>query len=104
MGTVIYGIDVEDRDANHAEVMAFIGEQPKCPVCDDLAEFEGEYGPEGCDPCNSRLYWFEDYRGKRVGADYGDRIERHPDGLHLLTAAQLEEIGFGYGLSCPTQG
>lgn len=72
--------------SNYQEVEEFTGVQPACAVCGGSGEYEGEYGPVGCHPCNSRLYFFIDYRGRRVGADDGDTIERHEDGLHLIVA------------------
>lgn len=72
------------ENCNYDQVNAFVGEQPPCPVCGGSGEYEGMYGPVGCQPCNSRLLPFIDYRGKRVYADDGDTIERHEDGLHLI--------------------
>lgn len=70
---------------NYKAVRGFCGEQPECPVCGGSGEYEGEHGPVGCQPCNSRLFQFIDYRGKRVFADDGDEIEKHEDGLHLIS-------------------
>lgn len=74
------------EESNYKEVEEFTGVQPECSRCGGSGEYEGTYGPMGCQPCNSRLYFFIDYRGKRVGADDGDTIERHEDGLHLIVA------------------
>lgn len=69
---------------NYAEVSAFVGPQKKCEVCGGYGEYETGHGPAGCMPCNSRLFFFEDFLGHRVGADDGDVIERHSNGLHLV--------------------
>ncbi len=79
-----YG-DKENRTPDNAEaVLAFIGEQPKCPDCGGYGEYETEHGPKGCNECCSRLIPFIDFQGHRVGADWGDTIERRQDGLHLI--------------------
>jgi len=69
---------------NCTEVVAFVGPQPKCTVCGGSGEYESEYGPKGCNPCNSRLIPFVDHAGKTAYADWGDTIERREDGLHLI--------------------
>lgn len=69
---------------NCTDVVAFVGEQEPCSICGDHGEYEKEDGPHGCAPCNSRLIAFKDFTGKRVYADWGDTIERLPDGLHLI--------------------
>lgn len=69
---------------NASEVHTFIGEQPPCPVCGGSGEYESEYGPKGCNPCNSRLIAFVDHTGKTVYADWGDSIEKREDGLRLI--------------------
>lgn len=73
---------------NSCSVQAFIGPQPPCPLCQDKGEYESEFGPKGCDPCNSRVIAFIDYTGKRVYADWGDSIEKREDGLHLVDGAE----------------
>lgn len=77
---------VWENGGNYQAISDFVGEQPLCPLCKGTGEYEGEYGPVGCQACNSRCFDFIDYRGKRVYADDGDTIERHEDGLHLITA------------------
>ena len=69
---------------NCEEVKLFIGPQPKCSICGGSGEFETEYGPKGCNPCNSRLISFVNCSGKTVYADWGDTIERRHDGLHKI--------------------
>ena len=76
---------------NCTEVMNFVGEQPECKVCGGSGEYESEYGPKGCNPCNSRLVPFVDHSGKTVYADWGDTIERHGDGLHLVSSENAKE-------------
>jgi hypothetical protein len=74
---------------NAGAVFKFIGPQPPCPDCNDNGEYETSDGfLRGCQACCSRLIHFIDYRGKRVGADWGDTIERHPDGLHLVPLSE----------------
>jgi hypothetical protein len=70
---------------NCREVAKFIGDVPPCPICQDHGEYE-DNGPRGCQPCNSRCLPLVDYRGKRVYVDWGDRIERQEDGLHLIVS------------------
>lgn len=79
-------LKVWENGGNYSAISEFCGEQPPCPVCGGSGEYESEHGPKGCHPCNSRLFAFIDYRGKRVYADDGDTIERSEDGLHLLPA------------------
>ena len=76
---------VWENGGNYREMDEFLGPQPECEVCGGTGEYEGEHGPKGCAPCNSRLFFFIDYRGRRVGADDGDQITKEPDGFHLHT-------------------
>lgn len=69
---------------NCREVVAFVGDVPPCPTCNDYGEYETGHGPQGCQACNSRCVPLIDYRGKRVFADWGDRIEKRNNGLHLI--------------------
>lgn len=79
---------VWENGGNWIAVDAFCGPQPPCPVCGGSGEYEGEYGPKPCYPCNSRLFAFIDHLGKRVYADDGDTIEKQEDGLHLIPAKE----------------
>ena len=57
---------------NFAAVAEFIGGIPACPTCNDVGEYEGEWGPIGCQACNSRLIPFHITGG---GIDYLDDEE-----------------------------
>ena len=59
---------------NSEEVLAFIGEQPPCPLCGGHGEYEGEYGSIACQVCALRLLPFINPDGERVFADWGDSI------------------------------
>ncbi len=72
------------RPDNCREVVEFIGGIAACPLCNNTGEYESEYGPKGCNECNSRLIPFIDANGNRVTADWDDYIERREDGLHLI--------------------
>jgi len=78
------GEDGKWTSDNAHEVYEFIGPQPPCPLCGDHGEYESEFGPKGCSPCNSRLIAFINAEGKRVYADWGDTIEKREDGLRLV--------------------
>lgn len=73
-----------DGSGNSEEVMKFVGDVPECKLCGGFGEYETEYGPRGCDECNSSCIPFIDFRGRRILADWGDRIERWDAGLHLI--------------------
>lgn len=69
---------------NCKEVYAFIGKDVyDCPKCHGTGEYEGEYGPIGCNLCNSRLIAFNSIDGVQY-ADWGDSIERTEQGLKLI--------------------
>jgi len=70
---------------NAIDVIDFVGETPACTICGGTGEYEGEYGPLGCQPCNSRLLTFIDYRGKEQHVDWGQSIELRYNGMHLVT-------------------
>jgi len=86
MGSITYTCDPD----NVRDVLAFIGEQPKCPDCDGWGEYETEHGPQGCQPCNSRCIAFVDAQGVRVYADWGDTIIRTDAGLTLLYGSERQ--------------
>lgn len=69
---------------NYKQMREFCGPVPPCEQCGGTGEYEGEDGPKACMPCNSRLFFFVDAAGKRVGADDGDIIEKTDRGLYLL--------------------
>ena len=77
-------ITYQQNPDNTEVVIEFIGKQQPCPICGDYGEYEGEYGPVGCNPCNSRLIPFMNSEGKRVYADWGDEITKNEDGLELI--------------------
>lgn len=89
---------------NTKEVCAFIGPQPPCPICGGFGEYE-DNGPKGCSPCNSRLIFFQDVRGDRVGADWGDVIQKAPDGGLMLFKRRLlwNKAGNRYHLTYHTE-
>lgn len=87
-----------EEGLNKEQIDAFIGPQPPCPICNDYGEYETEYGPRGCDPCNSRLLAFVDAQGKWAYADYGDHIVKSEKGLTLVKALVL-----GVETPSPTQ-
>lgn len=77
-------IQYQEKPDNTKEVYDFIGKDIyDCPNCHGYGEYEGEYGPIGCNLCNSRLIAFHSTTGV-VFADWGDWIERTPDGLILI--------------------
>lgn len=81
--TFLYAAD------NYREAKAFLGERgfAKCKKCDGSGEYETNYGPVGCQPCNSRLIAVQTSRGVRY-ADYGDRIVKNIDGTFYIAFAE----------------
>lgn len=75
---------VWENGGNYNAMVEFCGPEAECEVCHGRGEYEGEFGPIGCQPCNSRCFALIDYTGKRRYADDGDVIEKHEDGLHLI--------------------
>jgi hypothetical protein len=69
---------------NTKEVYDFIGKQPECEICGGYGEYESDYCPKGCNPCNSRLIAFIDKNGVLSYADWGDIIIKDNDGLSLI--------------------
>ena len=69
---------IQYTGSNDRDVEAFVGAQPKCPVCGGTGEYEQD-GPRGCQPCNSRLFIIRSQTPK-LYADYGDWIVRRGDG------------------------
>ena len=62
---------------NVPDVLAFIGSAyKKCSRCGGTGEYEGEYGPVSCQPCNSRLIPLRTLASPHgvVYADEGDWI------------------------------
>lgn len=80
-----------DHD-NYREAKAFLGERgfAKCKTCGGSGEYEGEYGPKGCQPCNSRCIAVQTRRGVKY-ADYGDRIIKNIDGTFDIAFAEHSE-------------
>jgi len=78
-------LKVWENGGNYKAISEFCGPQPPCHICGGSGEYEGDYGPVSCQPCNSRLFDFIDFRGKRVFADDGDIIEKRENGLHLIS-------------------
>lgn len=70
---VVEAIQYTDSPDNTRAVLDFIGPQPKCPTCNDTGEYETEYGPKGCQACNSRLIAIRN-SGHEIFADWGDWI------------------------------
>ena len=68
------------------EIYEFIGKENEyvCTVCDGSGEYEGEYGPQGCNLCNSRLIPFIDKDGKMQTADLCDEIIKDDSGKLTL--------------------
>lgn len=75
----------ENIMGNCREVVEFIRDDfHECPRCGGKGEYEGEYGPEACAPCNSRLIAFTNYKGEVQYADWGDMLIRTDRGIHLI--------------------
>lgn len=76
---------------NTDEIREFIGgEFADCKLCGDSGEYETEYGPKGCNECNSRLLPFIDRNGQRVTLDWGDKVIKFADGGIEKRSAGLE--------------
>ena len=74
---------------NTKDVVSFIGPVPPCPTCNNYGEYETEEGfLRGCNPCNSRLLPFINAEGKRDYIDWGETIEKRPDGLHKIVSVE----------------
>jgi len=77
-------ITYKSNPDNTEEVVKFIGDIPECDLCGGHGEYETEYGPRGCDACNSRCIPLIDHTGNVVYVDWNETIEKHPNGLHVL--------------------
>jgi hypothetical protein len=84
-----YSIQYTSDPDNVKEVLAFLGDQPPCPVCGGYGEYE-DNGPKACMPCVSRVVAFIDSTGKRVYADWGDTITCDEKGFHLVRGEEEE--------------
>jgi hypothetical protein len=77
-----------DGTDNSSEVIKFIGGQAPCKTCGGRGEYETEYGPRGCAPCNSRCIAVQT-GGTVTYADWGDVIVKRLDGiLEVVSAAK----------------
>lgn len=70
---------------NTRDVIDFINDANyQCHICGGFGEYETDYGPVGCNLCNSRLIPFIDYEGKLQTLDWNESVERKEDGLHKI--------------------
>ncbi len=85
MSEIRYEYDPKTGVDTTQQVIEFIGDDAYvCPVCGGYGEYEGEYGPQGCMLCCSRLIPFVDADGKMQTLDWGESVRREPDGLHKV--------------------
>lgn len=81
----------EDGQTNGAEVLAFIGSQPKCAISGGDGKKESQ-GIVNCKFCNSRQIRFVNGNGICQFADWGDTIIKNADGkLFLIVGDDYEK-------------